>query len=162
SDQYSLASSYVELRLGRPLFDGDSQVEVMKKHLTMPPDLKPLPAAEQRVLQRALAKNGSERYGTCVGFVNELQASVRGDTQPGRRGWTRRRVMVLGGLCLAGGAALAGLSLSGFQFKLIAPPPTIVPPNCEPASAAMEVVVAEEGVKYWNRIVRSLPNDAVL
>jgi Protein kinase domain/Sulfatase-modifying factor enzyme 1 len=163
SDQYSLASTYVELRLGRPLFEADSQMEVMKKHLTMRPDLEPLPAAEQRALQRALAKNGNERYRTCVEFVSELQAAVIGETRPGRRGPTRRRVVVLGGLlCLAGGAAVAGLSWSGFQFKLVAPPPTMVPPNCEPAAGATEVFVAEEGVKYWNRIVRTLPDKAAL
>lgn len=163
SDQYSLASTYVELRLGRPLFEADSQMEVMKKHLTMPPDLKPLPAAEQRALQRALAKKGSERYKTCADFVSELQSAVTGGGQIDRRGPTRRRVMVMGGLlCLLGGVAVAGLSWSGFQFKLVAPPPTIIPPGCEPAPGATEVFVAEEGAKYWNRIVRTLPNKAVL
>jgi hypothetical protein len=163
SDQYSLASTYVELRLGRPLFEADSQMEVMKKHLTMRPDLNPLPADEQRVLQRALAKKGAERYKTCVEFVSDLHRAVLGDTRPAKRGPSRRQVMVLGSLaCLAGSTVVAGLSWSGFGFKLVAPPPTVLPPHCERAPDATEVVVREEGVKYWNRIVRTLPNKAVL
>jgi serine/threonine protein kinase len=83
SDQYSLASTYVELRLGRPLFAAESQLEVMTKHLTMRPDLKPLPAEEQRVLHRALAKKAEERYKTCVEFVRELHEAVVGTTEKG-------------------------------------------------------------------------------
>lgn len=66
--------------------------------------------------------------------------------------------------CVAAGAAVAGLIGSGFQFKLVAPTPTVLPPpvRCGRRRSA-EVFVAAEGVKYWNRIVRkSPPNNAVL
>jgi hypothetical protein len=125
--------------------------------------LQPLPDDEQRVLHRALAKNGQERYKTCVEFVNELHAAVMGDTRAGKSGPTRRQALALGALlCLVGGGAIAGLSWSGFQFKLVAPAPTILPPDCEPAPGATEVFISEEGAKYWNRIVRTLPKQAVL
>ena len=59
SDQYSLASTYVELRLGRPLFPATTQHEVMINHLRARPDLKPLPeAGTARVAQSAGEKDG--------------------------------------------------------------------------------------------------------
>lgn len=163
SDQYSLASTYVELRLGRPLFTADTQLEVMTKHLTMLPDLRPLPLEEQSVLHRALAKKGEQRYKSCVEFVTELQAAVLGDAQPRGAGPSRRKVLAIGGLLLAGGAAtFAGLHFSGYRFELLTPAPTLLPPNCQPADNAELVLIPEEGTKYWSRIIRSLPNEAKL
>jgi serine/threonine protein kinase len=77
SDQYSLAFTYGELRLGRSLFRGESLVEVMHHHLTGQPDLSALPAAEQAVLLRALAKNPEERFGSCMEFMQALYAALK-------------------------------------------------------------------------------------
>jgi eukaryotic-like serine/threonine-protein kinase len=78
SDQYSLAASYGELRLGRPLFvdrpDGSSSF--LKASLGREPDLGPLPEAEREVLSRALAKEPSQRHATCMSFVEGLDCAV--------------------------------------------------------------------------------------
>jgi serine/threonine protein kinase len=78
TDQYSLAASYVELRLGRRLFSDhptDAQ-SMMKVLLEREPNLEPLPEGEQEVLRKALAKDPAERYPTCLTFLEELDRAV--------------------------------------------------------------------------------------
>jgi serine/threonine protein kinase/formylglycine-generating enzyme required for sulfatase activity len=76
SDQYSLAVTYVELRLGRRIFSGESLGPLMFAHLQETPDLAPLDEAEQQVLLRALAKTPEERYPNCQEFVEHLKEAV--------------------------------------------------------------------------------------
>jgi serine/threonine protein kinase len=76
SDQYSLAVSYVELRLGRMLFETRNMGELMLAALEKTPDLAPLPEAEQRVLLRALAKKPENRFPTCVAFADALHEAL--------------------------------------------------------------------------------------
>ncbi len=75
SDQYSLAMSYVELRLDRS-FSHD-MMEIMLDHLERTPDLNPLPEAEQDVLKKALSKDPTNRYPSCSAFVQALERAVR-------------------------------------------------------------------------------------
>lgn len=72
SDQYSLAITWAELRLQRPLFPQESVLQVMMAHLQTLPNLAPLPADEQQVLLRALAKTPGQRYPSCCAFVQAL------------------------------------------------------------------------------------------
>jgi serine/threonine protein kinase len=76
SDQYSLAVTYAELRLNRPLFPSSSWFQLMHDHLQRTPDLLPLLEAEQRVLRRALAKDPADRYGSCREFMQALERTV--------------------------------------------------------------------------------------
>ncbi len=76
SDQYSLAGSYVELRLGRPLFPNQDMAGMMMAHLERKPDLEPLPAAEQEVLHKALSKKPDQRFDTCLQFWEALWQAV--------------------------------------------------------------------------------------
>jgi Protein kinase domain len=76
SDQYSLAATYAELRLGRPLFSSRSWYSLMNDHLQRAPELTPLLESEQRVLLRALAKDPEERYPTCREFIRALELVV--------------------------------------------------------------------------------------
>jgi serine/threonine protein kinase len=76
SDQYSLAGSYVELRLNRYLFPSRDMAGAMLDHLERTPDVKALPEAEQQVLLRALAKSPEQRYGTCTEFWEALREAV--------------------------------------------------------------------------------------
>jgi hypothetical protein len=76
SDQYSLAVTYVELRLNRPLFPTRNWFQLMHDHLQRMPDLAPLADQEQGVLRRALAKDPAERFATCREFIGALEGTV--------------------------------------------------------------------------------------
>ncbi len=78
SDLYSLAVTYAELRLGRPVFKGSTIYEFMIEHLQAQPNLDPMPDEEREVLLRALAKEPSDRYGNCTEFIRELDRAVSG------------------------------------------------------------------------------------
>jgi serine/threonine protein kinase len=72
SDQYSLAATYCELRLGRTLYVTRDIYALMNQVVEKKPDLMPLGEAEQAILHRALAKNPEERYENCQEFVAAL------------------------------------------------------------------------------------------
>jgi len=76
SDQYSLAATYAELRLDRSLFASRDMLEIMLSHVERQPDLDPLPAAEQAVVLKALAKDPDQRYGSCMEFVDALEVAL--------------------------------------------------------------------------------------
>jgi serine/threonine protein kinase len=78
SDQYSLAVTYAELRLGRRPLDGKDFVELMSRHQDSLPDLEGIPAAENAVLSRALAKQPEKRFASCKEFTRALQDAVGG------------------------------------------------------------------------------------
>src|SRR5439155_20104966 len=71
-DQYSLAMTYIELRLGHPPFPAKDMVEMMEGHLKNQPDLAPLGQAEQRVILKAVAKEADHRYDSCREFTDAL------------------------------------------------------------------------------------------
>jgi serine/threonine protein kinase len=73
TDQYCLAISYAELRIGRRPFSGQNWPELMQAHLQGAPDLNPLSEGEQQVLGRALAKEPEQRYPSCLKFMQELE-----------------------------------------------------------------------------------------
>jgi serine/threonine protein kinase len=76
SDQYSLAFTYAELRMGRRPLEGDDFVQVMTSAIEGEPDLEGVPPAEQTVLRRALAKRPEERFETCEEFVEALERAI--------------------------------------------------------------------------------------
>ncbi len=76
SDQYSMAATYVEARLGRHLVTGETIFEVAEQHIRGVPQLDPLPAPEQEVLRRATAKDPEQRYPSCVAFAQALKAAL--------------------------------------------------------------------------------------
>ncbi len=76
SDQYSLAATYVELRLGQFLFPSKDTVEAMDAHLTKQPDLGPLEGPEAEVLLKALSKDYTQRYPCCADFARALEAAL--------------------------------------------------------------------------------------
>jgi serine/threonine protein kinase len=73
SDQYSLALTYAELRLGRRLLAGTNLMAIMFEALEGTPDLKELSPAEQQVLYRGLSKDPSQRYPSCTALVRALE-----------------------------------------------------------------------------------------
>lgn len=76
SDQYSLAATWAEQRLGRWAIQGKDLPTLMMQHLAGTPDLTGLPAAEQEVVNKALAKAPDQRYPSCVEFVQALEEAL--------------------------------------------------------------------------------------
>ena len=83
SDQYSLAATYAECRLGRRIYDSEGLSSLMTAHLHDKPKLDPLPADEQKVLLKALAKNPDHRYASCTAFADDLLRAVAKHLPPG-------------------------------------------------------------------------------
>jgi serine/threonine protein kinase len=90
ADLYSLACAGFELLCGTTPFGQDQGLTVLYAQLYAPPPaataLRPgLPAAVDRVLATALAKEPADRYATCGQFADELHAAL-GLAAPGLPG----------------------------------------------------------------------------
>jgi serine/threonine protein kinase len=76
TDQYSLAASYVHLRLNRLPFNGSNMVEMALKHQQDAPNLDGLSEGEQQAVSKALAKEPAQRYPRCTDFYQALAEAV--------------------------------------------------------------------------------------
>src|SRR5262249_43764506 len=86
TDQYSLAIVYQEMLTGKRPFAGSNPRQLVLQHLTAPPDVAPLPAADRPAVVRALAKSPGDRFPTCADFVRALhQADDAPPTAPAIR-----------------------------------------------------------------------------
>ncbi|HMC65175.1 MAG TPA: protein kinase, partial [Gemmataceae bacterium] len=72
SDQYSLAIVYQELLTGHRPFTGKNARQLAMQHLNEEPELRSLPEAERPVIARALSKEPTRRFPTCLAFVRAL------------------------------------------------------------------------------------------
>jgi serine/threonine protein kinase len=82
SDQYSLACTYVEMRLDRRVFLATHEWAVILRHLQDMPNLEELPGPEQEVLLKALAKAPRDRYPSCRAFVDALKQAAEPPPPP--------------------------------------------------------------------------------
>jgi serine/threonine protein kinase len=73
SDQYSLAISYCELLTGTPPFNGKNFRQLALQHTGMEPDLSQLPEHDRLAVARALAKEPTSRFPSCLDFVSALE-----------------------------------------------------------------------------------------
>ncbi len=149
SDLYSVAVTLYELLAGRPPFVGDSPFDIVDQHLRTPPpriatQRPDLPADLDAVLQRALAKDPSQRFQRAADLRHALQATlpdasdslteVRGvsgerqvapDQAVARGGrWRYALLGVVGLLLLAAGIAIGALASPGGTSggSVLAPP----------------------------------------
>ncbi|HTU21195.1 MAG TPA: bifunctional serine/threonine-protein kinase/formylglycine-generating enzyme family protein [Gemmataceae bacterium] len=76
SDQYSLAITYTEARLGRRVYRSAHLWDIAREHQQGAPDLSGLSSGERGILLRALAKDPDKRYPSCRAFVNALSETV--------------------------------------------------------------------------------------
>ena len=77
TDQYSLAIVCYEMLLGRPPFEGTTGAAIIARRFTSPmPVLRPerpeVPEATERALQRAMALDPAERFGSVSELVRAL------------------------------------------------------------------------------------------
>ncbi len=77
SDQYSLATTYVELRTGKLPFTG-TLLQKLQAQLNGTPDLSLLEPNERPVVSRALSRDPHARFPSCKEFVKNLQIALGG------------------------------------------------------------------------------------
>lgn len=77
SDQYSLATTYVELRTGRLPFTG-TLLQKLQAQLSGNPDLSLLEPNERPVVARALNRDPNARFHSCKEFIKQLQLALGG------------------------------------------------------------------------------------
>jgi formylglycine-generating enzyme required for sulfatase activity len=153
SDQYSLAASYVQARLGRPLYDSHALHELFDKHTHETPDLDPLTEAEQRVLLKALAKKPEGRYESCLAFAQALRQAV---LEPARPPEPSRWKSVL---LVAAAVLVCGLAL-GVTAQFIPRPVDIVEvPGWVRADAETTTIGAR---KYPRRLKRTVEGEELV
>jgi serine/threonine-protein kinase len=83
TDVYALGVVLFELLVGRVPFSGESFVAVATQHVNEPPpsvlELRPeVPVRVANAVDRALAKQPTDRYASMADFVAELEACLRG------------------------------------------------------------------------------------
>lgn len=77
SDQYSLAIMYCEMISGVRPFPGTTPAQLAAQHVHGKPNLRPIPRGDHPAVARALSKDPSVRYPSCVAFVEELKKQRR-------------------------------------------------------------------------------------
>lgn len=80
SDQYSLAIVYQELLTGTLPFNGKSARQLAMQHMMAEPNLEAVPVKDKVIVAKALAKEPSKRFPSCMSFV---QALITGDPNCG-------------------------------------------------------------------------------
>jgi hypothetical protein len=147
SDQYSLAATFVELRLGRRLFASDNLPALMMDALQSTPDLTSLPEAEQQALHKALAKDPTQRYPSCRDFVQALETATKENKprQPLNGEDRPHRNVAVWALLGTVFFLLVLLGLAVYFRPTPAPQREAVwlPPGCEPQADAEMVMVGE-------------------
>lgn len=121
SDLYSLAVTYVELRIGRRPFAGKSLPEIKLEHRDTTPGLDPLGAREQHVILRALAKDPAQRQKSCQEFVEQLIEAVPDSTRH-RVQWEAEEVE----------EKFTGTGRDSGEWRVTEPEPQPVPPPPPP------------------------------
>jgi hypothetical protein len=85
-DLYACGVLLHELLTGKVPFDGESDGEILMKHLTATPDLTLVPDAFKPVLAKALDKNPIKRYGSMAEMAKAVDSVIDTLTQSDRVG----------------------------------------------------------------------------
>ena len=172
SDQYSLAATYVEMRLGRRVFSGKNPFEIAEQHLRAVPDLKPLPPKEQAALKRALAKDPDKRFPTCAAFAEALKEAIAPPKpRPQASGKSVKALIVGLGAALTAALVIVSVMLSrpspttgdnSDQTKL---DPTKILVDWQPAGwepDGNDIIKDRNERRYYKRLVRKVAGEKVI
>jgi serine/threonine protein kinase len=165
SDQYSLAATYVEMRLGRRLFPGKTLFDFAEYHLKSEPNLDPLPEAEQLVLKKALAKKPEERFPTCAAFTNTLKEAVCPQKLEAPRStpWRFKAIAALLALALVGVLTALGFVALNRKPTSTTPEQKLWLPEGWAAENPAEVVKDPKSQReFYRRLVRDVGGQRVV
>jgi serine/threonine-protein kinase len=146
TDLYSLAVIAFEMLAGAPPFSGDAAVVLYRQHTeSLPPRLDRLNRQNSNsvayVVNRALAKNPQQRYGSAMAFLNTLSSadtlSVRLPTLPRRRP-VRTAIATASVVCVS--ALVVGLGpLRPPPAPISAPKVITIMPTATPGAPTVEL-----------------------
>lgn len=130
SDQYSLAIVYQELLTGNFPFSGKNPRQLAMQHMMAEPNLQSLPPIDAPIIAKALSKDPSKRYDSCLSF---LQALVTGEVNSTQKGDMRssRIIRKLQGLDTAKEINLSSTDFA-HQEQMVAPQPPKTGPHYQP------------------------------
>ena len=83
SDQYSLAIMFQELLTGLLPFPGRSAAQLASQHMSARPNVSSLSEADRPIILRALSKDPSDRFATCLELVEHLSMEPLGEGESG-------------------------------------------------------------------------------
>jgi serine/threonine protein kinase len=158
SDQYSLAVTYAEMRLGRRCFSANNPRDLAMQHLEGRANLTGLDPAEQQVLHKALSPDPEKRYPSCQAFVQALSDVHRPPPQRERRSWLLTALLTTGLVM-----ALAVIGVLGYKYLRRAPEPPRPdwqPPGWE-STADSTLVQDSQGWRYWDVLTKKIGNQEV-
>jgi serine/threonine protein kinase len=143
SDQYSLAIVFQELLTGILPFSGKNPRQLAMQHMMAEPNLQVLPPGDQPTVARALSKDPSQRFSSCLAFLHALVLGKTDGHDPrGEMRSSARIIRKLQGLDTAKEINLASTDFSHQEQMTVpkaAPPkasgspkPVVKPPSSVP------------------------------
>lgn len=142
SDQYSLAIVFQEMLTGALPFPGKTPAQLAAQHLNAKPNVSSLPASDQPIVARALEKDPSKRFSTCIEFIAELTKSngvvAKGSvnqTTASRR--PSQNITICGMISPEEQEIIDAAAYSSCAGDSSQPPPQAVPYAAPPASPAL-------------------------
>jgi DNA-binding beta-propeller fold protein YncE len=117
TDEYALACLMYECLTGKPPFRRQTEAETLWAHMQEPPPpLGDHPALDP-VFVRALAKDGGERFPSCVELVDSAREALGLETPRSRR---RRRLIRRSRVLIAAGALMLAGAMAALVVELTA------------------------------------------
>lgn len=122
SDQYSLAIVYQELLTGVLPYSGKNPRQLAMQHMMAEPNLQSLPPIDVPIIAKALSKDPSQRFDSCLSFLHAL---VSGDLKNNQKGELRssRLIRKLQGLDTAKEINLSSTDFSHQEQMKVSPVP---------------------------------------
>jgi hypothetical protein len=77
-DIYALGIILFELLSGHVPYEGESSQEIIMKHLTADPDLRPVPPVYRQIVQKALAKDPRDRFDSVGELLKDVESARLG------------------------------------------------------------------------------------